>query len=266
MDSQSDEGFVQDYRLGKPQDLYIYCRLCRRTFPVSFKPKRSSVRLRCLCGHEAPLAQLDVFATQQEAEDHAAFYENVYQVAKSALVDAGLDLPPSGKYRCVEDIQQDSTFQSFYSDQDESAIRDGYVPMEESDTSSQSIAAGLAEFEDRLDEARDDVVELHEVLTELIEWSFCRRYFDDEVRERFRQACVEDIRAAKSVAKEARRRKKQGLTVRVTFTSFKHLAIDLEEDEEYMRALKVVEKAIALGLKGYDARAEDLRHRLRGQL
>ena len=71
MDPSEDEGFNQDYVLGKTQNLYIYCRLCRTTFPVSFKPKSRRIRLRCLCGHEAPLGALDVFRTDKEARQHA---------------------------------------------------------------------------------------------------------------------------------------------------------------------------------------------------
>ena len=55
----TDEGFVQDYTVGKRQDLFIYCRLCRQTFPVTFKP-RPTAQLRCLCGHMAPLTRPDL--------------------------------------------------------------------------------------------------------------------------------------------------------------------------------------------------------------
>jgi hypothetical protein len=260
-DPESDDGFIQDYVLRKKQHLFIYCRLCRTTFPVSFKPKSRRVRLRCLCGHEGPLGELDVFRSDKEAKEHAAFYQKIYRAAKDALIDAGLQMPPSGKYRQVEDVEADSGFTSVYSPSDESAIRDGYFEVDESEVTPAVIASTLADFDDRLEDA-GDLVERHEVLTELLEWTYCRRYFDNDVRARFREACLEDMRIAKSVAKEAKRRKKAGDPVRVTFSSFKHLSLDFEDDGEYERALEVVLRAHKLGLKGYAERAVILRRRM----
>lgn len=262
MDPTSDDGFVQDYRLGKTQDLYIYCRLCRTTFPVSFKPTNRAARLRCLCGHEGRLSELDVFRTDEEAREHAAFYQKIYRAAKDALIDAGLKMPPSGKYRKVEDVENDSGFASVYREgEDASAIRDGYFEAEESDISPAVIAATLAGYTERLDGV-EDPIRRHELLTEFLEWAYCRRHFDAQVRERFREACVEDMRLAKRVARAAKRRKKAGDPVRVTFSSFKHLALDFEDDGDYARALEIVRAAQAFGLKGYAERADALRRRV----
>ncbi|RMG16105.1 MAG: hypothetical protein D6731_07000 [Planctomycetota bacterium] len=257
----SEEGFVQDYTLGKQQELFIYCRACRSTFPVRFRPRRRSARLRCFCGHEAPLSELDVFRSQREAEAHAELYERVYRAAKDALREAGLPLPPSGKYARVEDVHRDPEFVSFYSgEEDESAIRDGYVTGSESDLSPVALRSGLEAFEERL-AACEDVFARHELLSELIEWAFCRRHFDEEIHARFRSACLEDMRLAPKVKEEAKRRKRAGEKVRLSFTSFRHLCLDLEEQEDYAEAARVARAAARFGLRGFRERAERLEAR-----
>ena len=259
----SDEGFVQDYDLGRQQELFIYCRICRSTFPVVFKPRDPSVRLRCLCGREGPLAELDVFRTEREAREHAAFYEKVYRAAKDALREAGLPLPPSGKYRRIEDVEEDSQFESYYDPAgDESDVADAYVEQEESDASPAGARGRLAEFAARLADA-EQPIERHDVLTELLEWAYCRRQLDPRARERFRAACREDMELAPAVIRAAKERLRAGGKLRLSFSSFKHLAIDLEEEDDLEGALSVVERAAELGLKGYAERAKRLRRQLR---
>ncbi|MBX3472517.1 MAG: hypothetical protein KF878_37170 [Planctomycetes bacterium] len=257
----SDQGFVQDYAVGRRQELFIYCRLCRRIFPVIFKP-RPTVRLRCTCGHEAPLAELDVFDAERAAREHAQFYEKVYQAAKSALREAGVPLPPSGKFRLSDFTAPGSVSSADTPEEDASDIRSSYrEPSDESDVTPASMSARLDGFDARLAGA-DDPFERHEVLSELIEWAFVRRHKDPTARARLLAACHDDIALATRLVDEARRRlKSTGERVRLSFTSFKHLALVHEEDGELEEALAVAERAAALGLKGYAERADELRRR-----
>jgi hypothetical protein len=263
--SASEQGFIQEYVAGQRQELFIYCRLCRRIFPVVFKP-RPTIRLRCTCGHEAPLVELDVFKSEKNARAHAALYEKIYQAAKSALREAGLQLPPSGKFRQI-DIERTPKFASADTPlEDESDIRSSYVgpPEEESDfLTPERVSARLEGFGARLDEVQADPFARHEVLTELLEWAFCRRHQDPRARERFLAACEEDMDLAGALVAKARDRLRQsGERVRLTFSSFKHLAIVHEEDDDLASALAVVERAAKLGLKGYAEKADELRRRL----
>lgn len=263
-DRISDEGFVQDYELRVEQELWLYCRLCRRTFPVRFKPKHDQVKLRCLCGHEGPLAEMDVFQDESSAKEHAAFYDRVYHAAKGALKDAGIPLPPSGKYDAVSPFD-DSQFESYFNpDEDQSAIEDGYFDdwSGDSEVSAEAIAQRLAEFELDLASVGDDVLARHDVLSELIEWSYCRRHMNDAAMKRFLEACGEDIELATGVIQAAKERMRQGIKLRVTFTSFKHLLIHLEEERELEHALVVAERAAKLGLKTYIKKVAELRMRL----
>lgn len=259
--STSDQGFVQDYAVGQQQELFIYCRLCRRIFPVKFKP-RPTVRLRCHCGHEAPLLELDVFKSDRAAREHATFYEKVYQAAKSALREAGVPLPPSGKFK-LSDFMSGGTIASADTPaEDESDIRSSYVePGSESDITPETVSARLDGFGARMAGATDPFV-LHEVLSELIEWAFVRRHKDPRARERLLKACAEDMELAPALVASARQRlRESGERVRLAFTSFKHLVLVHEEDGALDEAIAVAERAAKLGLKGYAERAAELRLR-----
>lgn len=257
----SEQGFVQDYDVGRTQELFIYCRLCRRIFPVQFKP-RPTVRLRCTCGHEAPLVELDVFRTDRGAREHAAFYEKVYQAAKTALRDAGIPLPPSGKFRLADFMEPGTVTSADTPDEDESDIRSSYrEPSDESDVTPAGVSARLDRFIARLDEVQEPFSR-HEALSELIEWAYVRRHRDSRTRERLLAACKEDMALAPILVEEARRRLKTGERVRLSFTSFKHLALVHEEEDALREALAVVERAAKLGLKGYAERAQELRARI----
>lgn len=258
----SDQGFVQDYDVGRKQELFIYCRLCRRIFPVLFKP-RPTVRLRCTCGHEAPLSELDVFRTERAAREHATFYEKVYQAAKSALRDAGIPLPPSGKFRLADFMAPGTVTSADTPDEDESDIRSSYrEPSDESDVTPAGLSARLDGLIARLEGEKEPFAR-HEALSELIEWAYVRRHRDARARERLLAACKEDMALAPMLVEEVRRRLKAGgERVRLSFTSFKHLALVHEEDEALHEALAVVERAARLGLKGYAERAEELRARI----
>lgn len=261
----SDQGFVQDYDVGRTQELFIYCRLCRRIFPVQFKP-RPTVRLRCTCAHEAPLAELDVFRSERDAREHATFYEKVYQAAKSALRDAGIPLPPSGKFRLSDFMAPGTVTSADTPDEDQSDIVNSYrEPSDESDVTPAGVSARLDGFIARLDDA-DEPFERHEVLSELIEWAYVRRHRDSRTRERLLAACKEDMALAPKLVDEVRRRlKSSGERVRLSFTSFKHLALVHEEEDALHEALAVVERAARLGLKGYAERAAELRARIEAQ-
>lgn len=261
---ESDEGFVQDFDLGKKQELYIYCRLCRRTYPVMFKPKKTEQRLRCICGNEAPLTQLDVFRTQSDAEEHAAFYERIYQAAKSALRDAGLPLPPSGKFKLEELTGSADVAHSYDEEADRSDIVSSYVgPVEESDFTAEDMEARLEEFAARVRESRGsgDVLAYHDVLTELIEWTYCRRHKHEKALTWFLKACKEDIALGSALVNAAKIAARKGRKVKLAFSSFKHLIIHLEEEGQRHEAADVAEQAAMLGLAGYREKAIELRGR-----
>lgn len=257
---ESDEGFVQDFDLGKKQELYIYCRLCRRTYPVMFRPRKTEQRMRCLCGNEAPLTQLDVFRTQKDAEEHAGFYERVYQAAKNALREAGLPIAPSGKFK-LEELDGDTgpTYE-----QDASDITSSYLgPIEDSDVDASSMEARLEDFGEQVRDTRNrgDLLAYHDVLTELIEWTYCRRHKHERALAWFLKACREDIALASAVVSSARQAARAGRKVKLTFSSFKHLVIHLEEDGQLTEAAQIAEQAAELGLAGYRQRAQELRRK-----
>lgn len=261
----SDEGFVQDYELRVEQELWLYCRLCRQTFPVCFRPPHDHVKLRCVCGQENLLSSMDVFRDEKVAKDHAAFYENIYRAAKSALKDAGIPLPPSGKYAAVTEIHEDSQFESYFQpNEDESAIADGYWEPDESGVTEDSIALKLADYDEDMDAVGEDVIARHQLLGEIIEWTYCRRHRSAPALKRFLQSCAEDIDIAPRIVKAVRRRMKEnpGEKIRLTFASFKHLLIHLEEEGEIEKALVVAERAAAIGLKSYAPKVEAFRAQL----
>jgi hypothetical protein len=256
----SEDGFIQDYELRVNQELWLYCRLCRRTFPVVFKPKHSNVKLQCLCGHEGPLCEMDVFRYERDAKDHAAFYDRVYFAAKGALAEAGLPLPPSGKYDAINP-RHDPEFESYFNPlEDQSAIEDGYFDPSESALSGEAVAERLDEFDAQLAEAKD-AFDRHLLLSEVIEWTYCRRFLADAALVRFLEACAEDIDLADDVLKTGRERMKLGEKVRISFSSFKHLLIHLEEEEQFGKAAMVAERAVQLGLKQYVKKVAELRYK-----
>jgi len=240
--------------------LTIYCRLCRRIFPVTFKA-RPQARLRCLCGHEAPLAELDVFGSEDKAKEFAGLYEKLYQAAKQALRDANLPVPPTGRFSKIrdgEDPPSDIASVSA-SAEDMSDITSSYVG--DGSDERENAAEHEAELREAVSAAKG-VLARHDALTELVEHLYCIRHTEGGVLERFVAACREDMALAKDVVAEATRRKKAGEKVRVTFSSFKHLAIALEDEGDPAGALAVCEAAKALGLGGYDERATRLRSAL----
>lgn len=261
MGSTSDQGFVQDYIAGLQQELFIYCRLCRRIFPVKFKP-RPTVRLRCHCGHEAALLELDVFKTDRAARDHATFYEKVYQAAKSALREAGVPLPPSGKFKLSDFMTGGTVTSTDTPAEDESDIRSSYAEADsDSDITPETVSARIDSFGARMAGAKDPFA-LHEVLNELIEWAFVRRHHDKRARERLLAACQEDMELAPALVASARQRlRESGERVRLAFTSFKHLVLVHEEEGALDEAISVAERAAKLGLKGYAERVVELRQR-----
>jgi hypothetical protein len=262
--SSEQQGFIQEYVPGLKQELFIYCRLCRRIFPVMFKP-RPQVRLRCTCGHEAPLVELDVCKSEKSAKAHAAFYEKIYQAAKSALRDAGIPLPPSGKFRMADYMEPDG-LPSSGPREDESDARNGLLPLlqdeDDEQPSPERVSARLASFDEQVKGCADPFAK-HDALSATIEWTYVRRHHDPRARERFIDACHQDMDLAPALVAAAREKLKGGgERVRLAFTSFKHLALVLEDDGLDAQALEVYERAMKLGLKGYDEKAAELRARL----
>lgn len=264
-EEESDgEGYVQDFELGRKSELYIYCRLCRRTYPVLFRPKSLEMKLRCLCGHQAMLKNLDVFRSQKAAEDHAQFYEKIYQAAKSALREAGLPIPPSGKFRLDRLADGTSAVSHSYDPEaDESDIQSSYVEAEESDVEPEAIEARLEEYGRKVRRARDagDVLAYHDILSELIEWSYCRRHKSQRAMDIFIRSCKEDIALGRALVDAAKIATRQGRKIKLSFSSFKHLVIHLEDERRWGEAAQVAEQAAALGLGGYGEKARELRSR-----
>lgn len=261
-DEESATSFAQQYdpRAKTPERLFIYCRLCRRVFPVTFRP-RPQARLRCLCGHESSLAELDVFRDEAAAREFAGLYEKIYRAAKRALADARIRVPPSGKLPQIRDgapEPSDIVLRDGHPE-DMSDIASSYVELEENEGSG---AAAERERELQRDalEAEDELAR-HAALSDLIEFLYVRRYKSEGARDRMVAACREDIEIAPRVVALAKERRRTGREARISFTSFKHLSIVLEEDGDLDAALEVVNAARRLGLKGYDERASRLRAR-----
>ena len=257
---EDETSFAQEYdpKTKTAETLHIYCRLCLRVFPVHFKP-RPDARLRCVCGHEEPVARFDVFKTDKRARDFEALYAKIFKAAKDALRAANLPIPPSGKLPIIKDGMSDmSDIQAVRLDdpEDSSDIASSYVG-EGSDARGMEADEKESELREAI-EAAEGVIERHEALTELVEHLYCIRHIDEGARERFEKACREDIDLAPEVVREAKRRKRSGSPARVAFSCFKHLALVLEEEKDLKGALAVVGAARKIGLPGYDDRAAEL--------
>ncbi|MEZ0229150.1 MAG: hypothetical protein ACAI25_11035 [Planctomycetota bacterium] len=267
-ENRSSEGytsFAQEYdaKAKSKQTLHIYCRLCRRIFPVSFKP-RPDKRLRCVCGHECAIAELDVFKTEARAKDFAGLYEKIYKAAKDALRAANFPVPPSGKLPQIRDGMDDPSDILDVNDddpEDMSDIRSSYVG-EGSDVRGDEAREREHELREAVEAAGDDVLAKHEALSQLVEHLYCVRHVEKTAMDRFDAACREDMIIAPEVVAEAKRLLRAGKKVRISFSSFKHLAIVLEEEDDLEGALEVCEAAIAVGLKDYDDRAKALKSKL----
>ncbi len=260
--NETETSFAQEYdaKSKKKQTLHIYCRLCRRIFPVSFKPSPDK-RLRCICGHESAIAEFDVFKTEARARDFAALYEKIFKAAKDALRAANFPVPPSGKLPQIRDGMDDPSdiLDVNENDPDDmSDIRSSYVG-EGSDVRGDEARQREHELREEVEAAGDDVLARHEALSALVEHLYCVRHVEKTAMDRFDAACREDMLIAPEVVAEAKKRIKAGKKVRISFSSFKHLAIVLEEEGDAEGALEVCEAAIAVGLKDYEERAKALR-------
>lgn len=261
----AETSFAQEYdaKTKSKQTLHIYCRLCRRIFPVSFKP-RPEKRLRCVCGHESAIAEFDVFKTEARARDFAALYEKLYRAAKEALREQGLAVPPSGKLPQIRDgmdVPSDILNVREGDPEDLSDIRSSYVG-EGSDVRGDEAREREHELREAVEAAGSDVIAKHEALSALVEHLYCVRHVEKTAMDRFDAACREDMLLAAEVVEEAKKRLKAGKKVRVSFSSFKHLALVLEEEDDIEAAIEVCDEAIKVGLKGYDERAAELKARL----
>ncbi|MBI3726174.1 hypothetical protein HY251_19770, partial [bacterium] len=252
-----EASFAQEYdpAAGAVVELHIYCRMCRRMFSVSFAPKPSA-RLRCPCGYEASLAELDVFKSEARAKDFSTLYEKLYNAAKEALRAANIKLPPSQKLPAIRDgavVESDIASPQEGNLEDLSDIASAYVGGAK-DVRGAGAAAREKKLRDAIGRA-SGILERHEAFSQLIEHLYCIRHREPGALERFQQACRQDIVIANDVIAEAKRRRAAGRPARVAFTSFKHLAIALEEQGDVAGALEVVLGAIGIGLPGYDERA-----------
>jgi hypothetical protein len=239
-----DSGFHQEYDNSDSNGrlrVLIYCRMCRNCFPVTIVTNPRA-NVRCNCGHKARLSEFDVFTSRERAKDFSDFYGRIIDAVKDTLRKSNIPLPPSGRY-----VPYRAGFA-----EDESDIQFSYV---ESDTHSCDDYASKSKIlRLRLEAIKDDLIDYHKVLTELIECSYSFRLGSDEAREDCYKTCRTDIKLVPKIIRESKRRRALGDRVRITFSSFKHLAILLEEDRDFEAALKISNEAKNLGLKGYDER------------
>jgi len=253
-------GFNQHYdaTLREAQRVVIYCRLCRKLFPVTLRA-RPRVKVRCVCGHTTRLGEFDVFGSEQDAQEFAAFYGKIISAVNDALREANIPVPPSGRYvppYREGDAEDESDIRSAYLDQ----LIPGGPAQEEDDD---SYLEEQRDLEQQLIAAEGDILETHDLLSELIELTYCHRNQSAECLQDCVDFCKRDIALAGKVIREAKRLLRAGQRVRLSFSSFKHLAILNEEDERYEEAIAVAEEAIGHGLKGYDERLARLRAQLR---
>jgi hypothetical protein len=220
--SSSDENpFAQEYDPGDraPVRLHIFCRLCRTVFGVTFRP-RASARLRCVCGQEALLRELDVYSSEARARDFAALYEKIYRAAKDALRAANLPIPPSGKLPRAG-IRDGTQLPSDILDlrvrpddpEDHSDIASSYVG-DGSDVRGDDAREEEAGLQELVRNAVD-VVTRHEALTELIEHLYSTRHHLTGGLERFVEACRADMALAPELIREVKRRKRSGRVKRL---------------------------------------------------
>jgi hypothetical protein len=266
MSSRDQEtSFAQEYdpKSKTKQTLHVYCRLCRRVFSVAFKP-RPEKRLRCICGHETSIAELDVFKTEARAKDFSDLYDKLYLAAKEALRAANLPVPPSGKLPVIRDgmdVPSDILNVREGDAEDLSDIQSSYVG-EGSEVRGDEAREREHELRAEVEAAGDEPLARHDALSRLVEHLYCVRPVDPTALDRFDAACREDMILAPQAIEAAKRRMKNGEKVRLTFSSFKHLALVLEEEKDLEGALEVCEAAIKIGLKGYDDRAAALKKKL----
>jgi hypothetical protein len=244
-----DSGFHQQYDISNPkgkQKVHIYCRMCRNCFPVAIITNPRA-KVRCTCGHKGRLLEFDVFTSPERAKDFADFYGRIICAVKDTLRDNNIPLPPSGRFM---------PYRKGFAE-DESDIRFSYVESE-SETIPDSYGARARLLHTRLQATREDLIDYHEVLSQLIEWSYSHRVTAIEARADCYRICREDIELVPRIIRESKKRAAMGKKVRLSFASFKHLAILLEEDEEFAEALAISQRAKKLGLKGYNERIRRL--------
>ncbi|MDF1667634.1 MAG: hypothetical protein P1V97_38205 [Planctomycetota bacterium] len=248
MSELGESGFHQEYDqsdLKARLKVSIYCRMCRNSFPVTIVTNPRA-QVRCTCGHKGRLEEFDVFTSPERMKDFAVFYGRIIGAVKDALRDNNIPLPPSGRY-----VPYREGFA-----EDESDIRFSYV---ESETHNIDYPTRSKMFSHRLEAIKDDIFDYHKVLTEYIEYSYSHRLTSEDARSDCYRVCHDDIKLVPKLIRESKRLKAEGKKVRLSFSSFKHLAILLEEDEQFKEALSVSRKARKLGLKGYEDRIRRLR-------
>ncbi len=231
-------GYHQDYdpTAATKQEIYIFCRDCRKAFRVKVKA-RPRVKVRCTCGHAGRLEELDVFSDKEAAREFAVFYTSIVRDVKNVLRANDLPVPDSGRF----------------------TGNGPQVAVQQADEHPRS-AEITALRQKAL--AAEDVVERHELLSELITLTFSCRKLVTGALEQCLDACRVDLSLVPMLVQEGKRRRKAGNPIRLTFTCFKHLSILLEEAGELDQALDVAEQGKSLGLKGYDERIERLRAEL----
>ncbi len=232
-----EDGYHQDYDPDAPtkQEIYIFCRDCRKAFRVHVKA-RPRVKVRCTCGRGGRLCELDVFSDKEEAREFAVFYTRLVRDVKDVLRANDVPVPDSRRM-------------------------EGGQALVAGAASEHPHALEIAAIQQKL--ASDvELVERHELLSELITLTFSCRRLVVGAREQCVEACRADLAISRELVRESKRRRKAGSAIRLSFSCFKHLSILLEEDGQLQGALEVAQQGKKLGLKGYDERIAALQAQL----
>lgn len=238
---RNEDGFYQEYEVGSAaQKVVIFCRMCRRNFPCRI-PGNERARVKCLCGHDGRLAEFDVFESKERAKDFAVWYGRIMGAVREQLEGANFGARPGSDSGASSDLID--------------SVVDGAV---DGTADYQQQAASL-EAQLAAAEAGGDVLEVHEVLTEFIALTYKVRIQISTARKRCVELCRRDIDLVPEILRAGRERQSEsGEFPRLAFSSFKHLAIILEEDGELAEALAVSRQAKDLGLRGYEERIDRL--------
>lgn len=234
--------FYQEYdeQSREQQSLLVFCRMCRRAFPIKLRAPDPEAKLTCACGHSNPISEFDIFSDQGRLNDFATWYEGVVSAVHDALREANLPVPKTEE-PAPPPLQAPPP------------ILEEVAPALP-DTYRQEFDA----LRSRLLSAREDIVRYHNVLSQIIELSYVHRQRGGDARQNCIEACRRDISLVPRIIREVQRRRAAGQTVNLSFHSFKHLVTLLEEDNRFEAALSVALNAQRIGLKGYEERIQRL--------
>jgi hypothetical protein len=252
------DDFEQKYdaALSAPVQVWLYCRLCRCRIQVRTVP-RPTLPFRCFCGNSATFSKFDVFAKEEEVVRFAKTFEELYQTTKSFMQEAEMPMPKTRMYQTGElekyitEARNERVDQSM--DESESEAEAPETPAHYKEQ--------VRELTGKVQKAQD-VLERHEALSALGRFLFPRRDRFQDARRFCYQACDADVALARDVLREAAARRQRGEPIQLRFSLFKRLIALNTEDKNLERALEVAQRAVALGIPGYDDKVAKLKAQL----